>query len=451
MKKSIIVTLFIFIATAHISYVSAADVTVACSDSSCSPSTSSNFFSASEKWYPNKTATKTLQITNSSSTAQVVSNQATNSSNTGSANLPDVIDLTIKRLSDNAVLWAGTLQSYYSNGQFTISSLASGATETYEYIASMHYSAGNSYQNTKTEFDLLVGFTSTGTTITPTPTPCTAQKPGTPGNLSLTQTNFNTVKASWSGVGDPKTGYYLSWGTTTNAEGAGSRFTSDTETTADGLDLGNKRYYFKVRAVNNCTNGDFSGVTSIGSGPDLLAPTSSPSSSSSSSGTSGGVLGASTLSTEGSVLGLEDEEATDESGLTGTPTVTPTPKGEVKAAATSCSQLWWWWLVVVGYLVGQTILILLRKRIVPNTRLAINGVITLVAAILLYYSLCNQLPWIIGIILISIISQLVFKSSRIYTAQTVTATKTVEDNSENTVGKSRLTRKKVENGDGESS
>ena len=73
------------------------------------------------------------------------------------------------------------------------------------------------------------------------------------------------------------------------------------------MDLASKRYYFKIRAVNGCKEGEFSGLSSIGSGPDLFAtasPTTTP------TPIIGVVAGASTTTVTPEVQGASTEKGT---------------------------------------------------------------------------------------------------------------------------------------------
>lgn len=415
MKKILFLLLLTigFFFTSHPAF--AADSNVTCTSSNCSPSTFPGFFSASEVWYPGKVLTKTIQFTNTASTTQTIDNHAANMLSIGDANVANVIDFTVRRVSTNTIVWFGTLQSFYSAGTVTLGDITSGSSDTYEYTGEMRVTAGNEYQDTYTKFDLVFGV-NTADTVTPTPTPCSAQKPATPGNPSLSQFNSSDVHVTWNSVNDPKTGYIVSWGTNTGADNAGSRFTGATDVTVLGLNLGTTRYYFKVQAVNSCATGDFSGVSSIGSGPDLT----SSGGGTSTNGTTTAVAGASTQAlfastqTGGSVLG--DETTITDETTTPTPKVTPTPttkRGEVKGAK-DCQNVWWWWLIIVGYLLGEIVPLALRHRVPSLTRLLINIAITVVACYLFYITLCLPWPWIFLTIIASIIFQMLFRLIKLY-------------------------------------
>lgn len=118
-------------------------------------------------------------------------------------------------------------------------------------------------------------------TLTPTPTPtptpnsnsssssssessaatsvCNAEKPGSPTLLSATEAK-NAVTLIWSKAKDPVSHYLVSYGTLPGQEQYGSPNVGgkDTDTfTIEKLSSGIK-YYFRVRAVNICTPGEYS-------------------------------------------------------------------------------------------------------------------------------------------------------------------------------------------------
>lgn len=272
MIKKVLGLLFIvMLSLIAVSGVSAADFTVTCSTNFCKPNPLSSFYSSSVVWYPGLSVTRTLRINNNS--GQPVKIIAQNTSTTGDIN--QVIQFDILRTSDSVSIWSGSLYSFYTSGVQTL--LSSGTTAgDFAFTAQMYTTASNAYQGKQTKFDLEFGFE----IPTPTPSVCTAAKPPAPGGLSLFQQSNTDVKVTWSSVSDPVSGYYISWGTNTGADDTGTKsIGKTTEATVGGLTLDSKRYYFKIRAVNGCKEGEFSGLQSIGSGPDLFAtvnPTSTP-------------------------------------------------------------------------------------------------------------------------------------------------------------------------------
>lgn len=274
MKKIIVVSLFLAVLLSAVSGVKAADFNLACnSGSGCSPALPA-FFPSSEIWYPGKTLTKTVQFTNNSSTSQKIGTQATKTITNG--NLDQVIDLVITK-SDSTVLYSNSLYSFYSAGEtILLDSLPAGASETFSYTATMYTTSGNEYQDKRTQLDLVLGLISSPT---PTPTPCTDSSPATPDPVTLNRVNDTEVKVIWGAATDPVTGYRVSWSkdTDTDGDGEGTRSVGKTtETNITGLNLTNYTYYFKVRAVNGCKEGDTTGIATIGDGTNYLTPTTTP-------------------------------------------------------------------------------------------------------------------------------------------------------------------------------
>lgn len=274
MKKIVVVFLFLAVLLSFVSEVKAADFNLSCnSGAGCSP-TLSAFFPSSETWYPGKTVTKTVQFTNNSSTLQKIGTQATNTITNG--NLDQVIDLVITK-SDSTVLYSNSLYSFYGAGETALlDSLPAGVSETFSYTATMYSTSGNEYQDKRTQFDLVLGLISSPI---PTPTPCTDSSPTTPGPVTLNRVNDTEVKVIWGAATDPATGYRVSWSKDidTDGDGEGTRSVGKTtETNITGLNLASYTYYFKVRAVNGCKEGDTVGIATVGDGTNYLTPISTP-------------------------------------------------------------------------------------------------------------------------------------------------------------------------------
>lgn len=99
-----------------------------------------------------------------------------------------------------------------------------------------------------------------------TPAVCNDAKPGSaPKLLSAVSKKPNQVILSWSKATNPVTYYLVSYGINSAANQYGNPNIGSAETTSytvSGLS-GNTVYYFRVRAGNGCTPGDFSNVLSV--------------------------------------------------------------------------------------------------------------------------------------------------------------------------------------------
>ncbi|MBI5449550.1 hypothetical protein HY948_04525, partial [Candidatus Gottesmanbacteria bacterium] len=169
MKIKIFTILLSFAALFIIPPAFAQDLSVSCSGSGCTPSTSTALFESTEKWYPGKSITKVIRITNSNTASQDVATKTQNSSATGTVD--SVITMSIRRVSTNAIVWSGSLQNFYAAGDIALATFASGAIDDFAYTVALNQSASNSFQSLETAFDLLLGFVTADVTPTPTPTP----------------------------------------------------------------------------------------------------------------------------------------------------------------------------------------------------------------------------------------------------------------------------------------
>lgn len=262
MKTSLLLFLFsigilIFV---RVSY--AADLNIKCSETKCSPETIEDFFPETEIWYPTKTYTKRITISNNSELPSRVSAIAHDfiQAKEG-ADLSKVIQYTIIRESDNEELWTGSLYSFYHSGEVTlIDILAIDRSATFLFKGEMYSTAGNEYQNTNTQFNLIFTI-SNNIPITPQP-PCTVRASAIPGSVNLIQGVGNEILVSWGQV-DGVSGYEVSWGTNNDADNKGLKSVGITsETKIYGFDLKASKYFFKIRSVNECARSDWTLVRS---------------------------------------------------------------------------------------------------------------------------------------------------------------------------------------------
>ncbi len=132
-------------------------------------------------WYPGLTVNRSITVTNSSGRLQEFSLQAVNFSQTGS--LAKQMQIRVKQGEVSLYPASGdkTLESFWNNGQVSLSGIEGGKTVTYEIFVTMLSSADNAFQNKQVKFDLMMGFVGTASrirvaglsdeVISPSPTP----------------------------------------------------------------------------------------------------------------------------------------------------------------------------------------------------------------------------------------------------------------------------------------
>lgn len=157
-----------------------------------------------------------------------------------------------------------------SNGKFTGTIGTSGST-----VGRISFDCTNCSVNTD--------WKPTCTTSTPTPTPtpssstsssttstgwaapaCTATKPGSAPTITNTVNGDNSITLTWSKAKDPFTHYLVAYGTSSGSIEYGNPNVGNADTTSytiRGLS-GGTRYYFKIKAINDCMPGDWSNEVS---------------------------------------------------------------------------------------------------------------------------------------------------------------------------------------------
>jgi len=107
--------------------------------------------------------------------------------------------------------------------------------------------------------------TSTSTTSTGWAAPaCTATKPSSAPFITNTVNEDNSVTLTWSKAGNPVTKYLVAYGTKSGSIEYGNPNIGNADTTSytiKGLS-GGTRYYFKIKAINDCMPGDWSNEVS---------------------------------------------------------------------------------------------------------------------------------------------------------------------------------------------
>lgn len=189
----VITALFMIVQT----NVQAADFNIVCDNSSCTPGVVTNFFDAGVIWYPTLSQTQKATISNTSSSSQYIGHGARNVTVSPGANIAAVLDLVVRRQSDNAIVWSGTIQDLYDGNEVGLGTLGLGETETYIYTITMR-DVGNEYQGKSTQFDMDFGYY----IPTPTPSPTLTPTPTQNSNSSTTTSTSSSTNSSGEGGGD---------------------------------------------------------------------------------------------------------------------------------------------------------------------------------------------------------------------------------------------------------
>jgi len=232
-----------------------------------------------------------------------------------------------------------SLQDVYNAGSFSLGNVSSGATRTFLWTATMNSEAGNDYQAGSTTFDLSAVMqcgsapapssspTSGGGTVAGESTQyvCSDAKPGSAPVLSVGGAGPNSVTLVWTSAASPVSYYLVAYGTTSAADQYGNPNVGDSSATSYTVDAlsGNTTYYFKVRAGNGCTPGDFSNIVSVRTGPG------------------GAVEGAATGFVQG-VLGVSTDTEKEKQGELGE--ASTQILGDVAGASTCGDKYYPWWL-----------------------------------------------------------------------------------------------------------
>lgn len=319
--------------------VLAADLDVSCSDTDCSPASATSIF-PNDDWFPGRTVSRTIKVTNTGSGSLSISTRGQNAISNG--DLDNVMNLTITRLSDSVVVWGGTLNNFYSTNNIGLTNLGFGQNDNFVYTVSMESGSGNEYQNKKTSFDLVLGFSGgidsggssgggSSSSSAPSAPTCNDQVPGSAPVLVSAIGGINSVTLTWTKALDPVSYYLVAYGSYGNPNVGGKETTSYT---VNGLS-GGTTYYFRVRAGNGCMPGPFSNELAARPIGSVLAEPAE--------GFTQGVLG----TTEDLSKGISTEAGEI--------------KGESKIACVSCI---FWPAIILEIILGIILLFLTKKLIV---------------------------------------------------------------------------------------
>lgn len=248
------------------------DLTITCaSGGSCTKSSSLPVFQESNI-YPGYT--KSQNVT-------VVNNRSTDCNLTFKAGLKDIPasilpDKVILSITKGITVWyAGSLQNATNPAGHILGVVPAGATDVYLWTASFDQDAGNDYKQKETVFDLDFNFGCEDELSTPTPTPsgggnpappvCTATAPASAPVLTSIVAGTNSATLYWNQAAGPLTYYLIAFGTQSGIYLYGNPNIGGPGTasyTVTNLSAG-QRYYFVVRAGNDCMPGPFSNELSV--------------------------------------------------------------------------------------------------------------------------------------------------------------------------------------------
>ena len=105
---------------------------------------------------------------------------------------------------------------------------------------------------------------------------CSATKPGSAPTITSVVSGDNSVTLTWSKAGNPVTNYLVAYGTKPGSIEYGNPNVGNSDTTSytiKGLS-GGTRYYFKIKAINDCMPGDWSNEVSSIPGGRIIEATS---------------------------------------------------------------------------------------------------------------------------------------------------------------------------------
>ncbi|MCL4360183.1 fibronectin type III domain-containing protein [Patescibacteria group bacterium] len=298
-------------------------------------------FPPSVVWYPGLSVTKSFSAKNRGTSPHTLAVSAVHTTDENS--LARFFFWNIAEAG--TVLYGGgetTMADFWNAGAVTLASLPPGAAKTIDLTAGMDPAAGNGTQGSAAAFDLVIGFTGTGESVTVSGTGggggggtapvCNDAKPGSAPTLTSATGGTNSVGLTWTESSGPISYYLITYGTSPGAQIWGNTDIGGkgtTQYTIQGLS-GGTTYYFKLRAGNGCMPGDYSNEVSATPGGGFIAGPAT--------GFAAGVLGAQT------------ETATPGGELRPTPTLGGQILGGQSAPGNPNS--WQWLLHFAGALAG---------------------------------------------------------------------------------------------------
>jgi hypothetical protein len=221
-------------------------------------------FPSSIIWYPGLEETRSFIVRNKSGETKTVLIDATNESETN-----EMSKEYLFKVSENGTIlygdsWSKTLKNFWDVGELNLGSVGSWEKKTYDIGVLLPTSVGNDFQGKSANFDLKIGFEGTDDETSFSGSSCSDSKPTSAPSSLTAVAGTNNVTLSWNKAGDPVTYYLVTYGESSGAQTYGNPNVGGSATTSyvvGGLS-GGKTYYFKVRAGNGCTPGDYSNEAS---------------------------------------------------------------------------------------------------------------------------------------------------------------------------------------------
>ncbi|MDO8610628.1 MAG: fibronectin type III domain-containing protein, partial [bacterium] len=271
MVNAFLIIFFIFLLSVRITY--AKDFSIVLDDTTPSFQQVDNFFNSDDMlWAPGKEETKSLIITNNTNIAQYILFSSINKDDP--ILVSQAMHITISNKSGDE-LYSNSLFAFINQGEKLIDSVEPYSTETLIFNIKMYDTAGNIYQNSYINFDLGIDLLDPIEYITPTPILCNTSIPPPISQLTLGKIGSDQVLVEWNkGYRDDEkesknqdsiTGYSVMYATNNSFNPNTQRYIGKTnQFIVKYVDLKSNRYYFKVKTVNNCKEGDWSSVISVG-------------------------------------------------------------------------------------------------------------------------------------------------------------------------------------------
>jgi hypothetical protein len=376
------VALFIMAAFVRVPAAQAGtDLTVSCpAIGSCGITPAGTPLLNESGWIPGSSVSQKLTITNLSTQAGFAAIQVNNYSEI--KNLGQVVSIQIRKGSPAGpvIYTASNLHTFRDDGYFTIDSLTAGQTTDYYFFATMLPSAGNEYQASQVQFDLLAGLEITPIvppsgggggsggevlgTSTAQPPGCGDVAPSSAPTVTITNVGTNTVSLSWTSV-PGATNYGIFFTRTSDGTQYGAPNIGNVTTFTITNLSGGANYSFQVFAVNGCAPGPRSSVAT-------------------SSRVSGPFIATRPVGSGGEVLGTTTEPTPTPSP---TPSSTPSVLGQVAGATTEICQTWRRYVPWI-LLILQAVIVLAveyKYRFSSSLNKHILVIVTTAASIFIFY------------------------------------------------------------------